>query len=84
MKAVEADVLERAARRKERSIVAEEWKEKGNKEFREGHFEAALECYTQVCMMQILSQLFYSDVLKFCLRYQTKQHDVITIRTGDI
>ncbi|KAH3699825.1 hypothetical protein DPMN_074787 [Dreissena polymorpha] len=48
MKAFEADAQARAARREARNKVAEEWKEKGNAEFRLGNFEKALEFYTKV------------------------------------
>jgi len=48
MSVMEADARERASRRAGRIKVAEEWKEKGNVEFRQGNMEKALEYYTEV------------------------------------
>jgi len=62
MQAVEADAKERATRRQERIKLADQLKERGNKEFRDGNFEAALDLYTQVKI--ICSGLF--RMLKVC------------------
>ncbi|XP_022329619.2 tetratricopeptide repeat protein 12-like [Crassostrea virginica] len=47
MAAMEADARERAERRKIAEKKANELKEKGNDEFRQGNFEKALELYTE-------------------------------------
>ena len=48
MKAMENDAQERFKRKQEREKVAKGLKEKGNEEFRQGNYEAALDFYTQV------------------------------------
>ncbi|XP_052806639.1 tetratricopeptide repeat protein 12-like [Mya arenaria] len=47
MSALEADAKERAKRRAEKTKLAEQWKDKGNVEFRSGNYEKALEYYTE-------------------------------------
>ena len=48
MQAMEADVAERSARKKESKRAATLLKDEGNKEYGAGNYEAAIEFYTQV------------------------------------
>ena len=53
MQAMEADVAERSARKKESKKAATLLKDKGNEEYVAGNYEAAIEFYTQVSCMYV-------------------------------
>ena len=63
MSVMEADARERASRRAGRIKVAEEWKEKGNVEFRQGNMEKALEYYTEVHVQLHILNIFIKNYL---------------------
>ena len=47
MAAMEKDAEERYQRRLENTRISDEWKEKGNAEFKSGNYEKAEELYTE-------------------------------------
>ena len=47
LKGLELDVKERAERRKKNEADAEVLKSKGNKEFKSGYYQEAIDCYTE-------------------------------------